>query len=63
MPTSAAKIDRAWRGCKPCAATASPITRPNPAASSRLHRPYSGILSRANQIASVANSHDSRAAR
>ena len=57
-PTNAAEVRRSRRESRPRAATASPISRPSPAASSRLHAPYIGILSRAPQIASVARSHD-----
>ena len=57
-PRSAARIDRSGRESRPRAATASLIGRPSPAARSRLQAPYSGNLSRAAQIASVANSHD-----
>ena len=49
---------RTVRGVPDTAATASLIGRPSPAARSRLQAPYSGSLSRAAQIASVANSHD-----
>ena len=56
-PRSPARAYRACRGCRPWAATAPLIGRPSPAAKSRLQPPYRGILSRAPQIASVANSH------